>query len=83
MGPAAGEKQQAACKGRYLERVCSMYSAIWLSFSDQMVGVAGHFVGLKNFRSVITWPQFTAALYNTGVFTIVVVMCKFVLGMAE
>ena len=24
--------------------------AIWLSFSDQMVGVAGHFVGLKNFR---------------------------------
>jgi len=39
-------------------------------------------VGLKNFRYVITWPQFTAALYNTGVFTIVAVMCKFVLGMA-
>ena len=56
--------------------------AIWLSFSDKMVGTVGHFVGLKNFSYVITWPQFTAALYNTGVFTIVAVMCKFVLGMA-
>ena len=56
--------------------------AIWLSFSDKTVGVAGHFVGLKNFRYVITWPQFSSALYNTGVFTVVAVMCKFVLGMA-
>lgn len=56
--------------------------AIWLSFSDKMVGTVGHFVGLKNFRYVIAWPQFTAALYNTGVFTVVAVMCKFVLGMA-
>jgi ABC-type sugar transport system permease subunit len=56
--------------------------AIWLSFSDKMVGTEAHFVGLKNFRYVITWPQFTAALYNTGVFTVVAIMCKFVLGMA-
>jgi ABC-type sugar transport system permease subunit len=39
-------------------------------------------VGLQNFRYVITWPQFSAALYNTAVFTVVAIMLKFVLGMA-
>lgn len=56
--------------------------AIWLSFSDQMVGTVGRFVGLANFRYVIAWPQFTSALYNTAVFTVVAIVLKFVLGMA-
>jgi ABC-type sugar transport system permease subunit len=58
------------------------FYAIWLSFSDKTVGNVGQFVGLANFRYVIAWPQFTAALYNTAVFTIVAVAIKFVLGMA-
>lgn len=56
--------------------------AIWLSFVDKAVGVAANFVGFANFRYVITWPQFSAALYNTAVFTIVAVAIKFVLGMS-
>jgi multiple sugar transport system permease protein len=58
------------------------FYAIWLSFSDKAVGAVGRFVGLANFRYVIGWPQFSAALYNTGVFTLSAVALKFCLGMA-
>ncbi len=56
--------------------------AIWLSFLDKSVGSAGTFVGLKNFRYVVAWPQFASALYHTLVFTVAAVAIKFVLGMA-
>jgi ABC-type sugar transport system permease subunit len=56
--------------------------AIWLGFTDKSVGSPGTFVGLKNYRYVITSPQFSAALYNTVVFTVCAVVIKFVLGMA-
>ena len=56
--------------------------AIWLSFFDKSVGTVANFVGLGNFHYVITWPQFSAALFNTAVFTIVAVAIKFVLGMS-
>ncbi len=56
--------------------------AIWLGFFDKAVGTAAKFVGLANFRYVITWPPFTAALANTAIFTITAVAIKFVLGMA-
>jgi ABC-type sugar transport system permease subunit len=56
--------------------------AIWLSFSDKMVGVPARFVGLTNFHYVIAWPQFSAALYNTAVFTLSALVIKFVLGMS-
>jgi len=56
--------------------------AIWLSFSDKAVGTVANFVGLANFRYVITWPQFQSALTNTVVFTVCAIAIKFVLGMA-
>ena len=56
--------------------------AIWLAFTDKAVGSPGHFVGIRNFQYVIGWPQFTAAIYNTVVFTVCAVAIKFVLGMA-
>jgi multiple sugar transport system permease protein len=56
--------------------------AIWLGFTDKAVGSAGSFVGLANFRYVLGWPQFSAALVNTAVFTVSAVAIKFVLGMA-
>ena len=55
--------------------------SIWLSFSDKTIGSAGRFVGLANFRYVIAWPQFSAALVNTVVFTVCAVAIKLVLGM--
>jgi ABC-type sugar transport system permease subunit len=58
------------------------FYAIWLSFLEKSVGAVGHFVGLRNFSYVITWPQFLAALKNTATFTIVAIVIKFVLGMS-
>ena len=58
------------------------FYAIWLSFTDKTIGSIGQFVGLKNFRYVIAWPQFSAALVNTVVFTVSAVAIKLVLGMA-
>jgi ABC-type sugar transport system permease subunit len=57
------------------------FYAIWLSFTDKTIGSPGQFVGLKNFRYVLVWPQFSAALVNTVVFTVSAVAIKFVLGM--
>ena len=56
--------------------------AIWLAFSDKAVGSVGQYVGFKNFAYVIAWPQFSAAVWNTVVFTLSAVAIKFVLGMA-
>ena len=58
------------------------FYAIWLAFTDKAVGSTGTFVGLANFRYVLGWPQFSAALVNTAVFTVGAVAIKFVLGMA-
>jgi ABC-type sugar transport system permease subunit len=56
--------------------------AIWLAFSDKAVGSPGQYVGLRNFSYVLGWPQFSAAVINTAVFTVSAVVIKFVLGMA-
>jgi ABC-type sugar transport system permease subunit len=58
------------------------FYAIWLAFSDKTVGSAGQFVGVRNFAYVLGWPQFSAALANTVVFTVAAVAIKFTLGMA-
>jgi multiple sugar transport system permease protein len=58
------------------------FYAIWLAFSDKAVGAEGQFVGLRNFRYVLAWPQFTTAVMNTIIFTVAAVAIKFVLGMA-
>jgi multiple sugar transport system permease protein len=58
------------------------FYAIWLALTDKSVGSAGQFVGLRNFAYVIAWPQFSAAVVNTAVFTVSAVAIKFVLGMA-
>jgi multiple sugar transport system permease protein len=57
------------------------FYAIWLAFSDKVVGSPGQFVGLRNFLYVLGWPQFSAAIVNTFVFTVAAVAIKFVLGM--
>jgi multiple sugar transport system permease protein len=58
------------------------FYAIWLAFSDKAVGSPGQYVGLRNFQYVLAWPQFSAAVINTAVFTVSAVAIKFVLGMA-
>ena len=58
------------------------FYAIWLAFSDKAIGSPGQFVGTRNFAYVIAWPQFSAAVTNTFIFTACAVAIKFVLGMA-
>jgi multiple sugar transport system permease protein len=58
------------------------FYAIWLAFSDKVVGAAGQYVGVRNFAYVLAWPQFTTAVMNTIIFTVAAVAIKFVLGMA-
>jgi multiple sugar transport system permease protein len=58
------------------------FYAIWLSLTDKTVGSTGQFVGLRNFAYVLAWPQFSAAVVNTVIFTACAVAIKFVLGMA-
>jgi multiple sugar transport system permease protein len=58
------------------------FYAIWLAFSDKTIGSPAQFVGFRNFAYVIAWPQFSAAVFNTIVFTLCAVAIKFVLGMA-
>jgi multiple sugar transport system permease protein len=58
------------------------FYAIWLAFSDKAVGSAGQFVGFRNFAYVVAWPQFSAAVVNTVIFTFSAVTLKLVLGMA-
>jgi multiple sugar transport system permease protein len=59
--------------------------AIVLSFTDKMIGRPAHFVGLQNYRDILTsaefGPIFRTAVRNTVVYTVVAVACKSVLGM--
>jgi multiple sugar transport system permease protein len=53
---------------------------IWLSLSDRLVGVPGHFVGLKNFTHSIGSQIFRRTVSNTFIYTGVTVVFKMVLG---
>lgn len=41
------------------------FYAIFISFTDRTVGNPGKWVGLANYRYLIHWPSFTAAVRNT------------------
>lgn len=47
------------------------FYAIFISFTNRVVGNAGHWVGLANFRYLVNSPDFRASVWNT--ITIVVV----------
>ena len=59
--------------------------SIILSFTDKMIGRPATFVGLENYRDVLFGaqfgPVFWKAVVNTGIYTVVAVGCKLVLGM--
>ena len=57
------------------------FFAIWISFTDRMVGSQGNFVGLANYRYLINWIDFRATVRNTIVLVISVQSLKLVLGM--
>lgn len=52
----------------------------WLSVSSATVGVAGHFVGLKNFAKAWDDSIFRTAAFNTFLYTGVTTVFKLALG---
>src|SRR5262249_52936030 len=56
--------------------------AIWISFTSRVVGNPGKFVGLANFRYLLNFQSFTAAVRNTFVLVVVTDGLKLVIGMA-
>jgi ABC-type sugar transport system permease subunit len=61
--------------------VYPFFFAIWISFTDRMIGRAGHFVGLANYAYLVNWPSFQATVVNTLVLVGSVQSMKLVLGM--
>ena len=55
-------------------------SSIVLSFQSKTMGGEGHFVGLENFRALVTGPLFRVMAKNTILYTGVGVVAKTVLG---
>jgi multiple sugar transport system permease protein len=56
--------------------------AIWISFTSRVVGNAGKFVGFDNFRYLMNFPSFTAAVKNTILLVVVTDGLKLVIGIA-
>ncbi len=57
------------------------FFAIWISFTDRVVGRPGNFVGLANFVYLFNWVDFQATVQNTIVLVIGVQILKFVFGL--
>ena len=55
--------------------------AIFISFTSRIVGDAGRFVGLDNYRYLVNWVSFGRALQNTVTLVIVTDLLKFVIGL--
>ncbi len=55
--------------------------AIVISFTSRIVGDAGEFVGLNNYRYLISWVSFSRAVQNTVTLVIVTDVLKFCIGL--
>ncbi|HEU5101930.1 MAG TPA: sugar ABC transporter permease [Roseiflexaceae bacterium] len=55
--------------------------AIWISFTNRVIGRPGQFVGLANFAYLFGQPSFQATVRNTIVLVVAVQVLKLVLGM--
>jgi multiple sugar transport system permease protein len=56
--------------------------SIYFSLSDKQIGMPGHFIGLENFVSLSQDSTFRQTLFNTGLYTVVSVGVKLILGLA-
>jgi ABC-type sugar transport system permease subunit len=57
------------------------FFAIWISFTDRMIGREGSFIGFANFRYLFGWIDFQATVRNTIVLVVSVQILKFVFGL--
>jgi multiple sugar transport system permease protein len=61
--------------------VYPFFFAILISFTDRMIGRAGHFVGLANYAYLMGQPSFQATVRNTIVLVVAVQTLKLVASM--
>ena len=57
------------------------FLGIWLSITDSMIGRMGHFIGLRNFKDLLTDTIFHQTAWNTLVYAMVTVPFKAALGL--
>ena len=57
------------------------FFAIWVSFTDMVIGSAGNFIGFKNFEYLARTATFWAAIRNTIVIVLVSDVLKLVIGL--
>jgi multiple sugar transport system permease protein len=57
------------------------FYAIFISFTSRIVGDAGEFVGLRNFRYLVNWIPFQRAVSNTITMVVVTDLLKLVIGL--
>jgi len=57
------------------------FYAIYISFTNRVVGVAGEWVGLANFRYLVGQPSFQRAVTNTITLVVVTGLAKLVIGL--
>jgi ABC-type sugar transport system permease subunit len=55
--------------------------ALWISFTDRVIGGGGDWVGLENFRRLSEQPAFWAAVRNTVVIVVVTGLLKLAIGL--
>ncbi|HET7413597.1 MAG TPA: sugar ABC transporter permease [Pararhizobium sp.] len=54
---------------------------VWLGFTDTQIGRSGIFVGLENYRYLISDHVFRLVVFNTILYTVVASVVKFALGL--
>ena len=57
------------------------FYAIYVSFTDRVVGNPGHWIGLGNFRYLYSSPSFNSAVWNTIVLVVVTDCIKLAIGL--
>jgi ABC-type sugar transport system permease subunit len=57
------------------------FFAIYISFTDRIIGDTGEWVGLANFRRLIHWSSFTKAVQNTVMLVVVTDIIKLFIGL--
>jgi multiple sugar transport system permease protein len=57
------------------------FFAIWVSFTDQVIGSVGQFIGFRNFQYLAGTATFWAAIWNTITIVVVSDILKLVIGL--
>ena len=57
------------------------FFAIWISFTDRVIGQPGEFIGFANYRYLFNWVSFQSTVRNTIVLVVSVQTLKLVFGL--